>query len=202
MTTKGRNHSLTFVHFDLCPRTLRFNILKLLFLKNTLPFDAKFHMEPPWDFGMKICSNCPSHMTSPDPYMVQTSKNLLLWNKRLMTLKLGIQHRVLKYYHICSTDDTGLTLTIFMTLPNLFPNPSAWVTAYEHIVMYFQACSAYPKLLSMTSLKSWYNGHVKALLTFKCMTKHLFADFSYSIALDTYLWKQMMQMNRTNTHMI
>ena len=28
---------------------------------------------------------------------------------------------------------------------------------------------------------------VKASLTFKCMTEHLFADFSYSIALDTYL---------------
>ena len=37
---------------------------------------------------------------------------------------------------------------------------------------------------------------IKASLTFKCITEHLFADFSYSIALDTYLWKQMMQMNR------
>ena len=32
------------------------------------------------------------------------------------------------------------------------------------------------------------------------MTEHLFADFSYSIALDTYLWKQMMQMNRKLIH--
>ena len=43
-------------------------------------------------------------------------------------------------------------------------------------------------------------GSVKASLTFKCMTEHLFADFSYSIALDTYLWKQMMQMNRKLIH--
>ena len=28
---------------------------------------------------------------------------------------------------------------------------------------------------------------IKASLTFKCMKEHLFADFSYSIALDTYL---------------
>ena len=28
---------------------------------------------------------------------------------------------------------------------------------------------------------------IKASLTFKCMTEHLFADFSYSVALDTYL---------------
>ena len=41
---------------------------------------------------------------------------------------------------------------------------------------------------------------IKASLTFKCMTEHLFADFSYSIALDTYLWKQMMQMNRKLIH--
>ena len=41
---------------------------------------------------------------------------------------------------------------------------------------------------------------LKASLTFKCMTEHLFADFSYSIALDTYLWKQMMQMIRKLIH--
>ena len=40
----------------------------------------------------------------------------------------------------------------------------------------------------------------KASLTFKCMTEHLFADFSYSIALDTYLWKQMVKMNRKLIH--
>ena len=41
---------------------------------------------------------------------------------------------------------------------------------------------------------------VKASLTFKCMTEHLFADFSYSVPLDTYLWKQIMQMNRKLIH--
>ena len=29
----------------------------------TRPFEVKFHMEPPWDVGMKICSNVPGHMT-------------------------------------------------------------------------------------------------------------------------------------------
>ena len=43
----------------------------------------------------------------------------------LMTFKLGIQHRVLKYYQICSNDDLGLTLTIFMTWSNLFLSASA-----------------------------------------------------------------------------
>ena len=33
----------------ICPRSLRFNILKLLFLRNATPIEAKFHIEPPWD---------------------------------------------------------------------------------------------------------------------------------------------------------
>ena len=32
--------------------------------------------------------------------------------KRLMTLKLGMQHRVLEYYQVCSNDHPGLTLLI------------------------------------------------------------------------------------------
>ena len=27
------------------------------------PIEAKFHMEPPWDGGTKVCSNDPGHMT-------------------------------------------------------------------------------------------------------------------------------------------
>ena len=53
-----------------------------------------------------------------------------------MTLKLSIQHQVLKYNQICANDNTGLTLTIFMTWSNLFCNANAWVkvyTAYSHV---------------------------------------------------------------------
>ena len=28
-----------------------------------MPFEAKFHMEPQWDVGMKICSNVLGHIT-------------------------------------------------------------------------------------------------------------------------------------------
>ena len=38
-----------------------------------------------------------------------------------MTLKLGIQHRVLEYYQVCSNDDPGLTLTSFTARSNLVP---------------------------------------------------------------------------------
>ena len=40
----------------------------------------------------------------------------------------------------------------------------------------------------------------KTSLTFKCLIEHLLADFSYSPPLDTYLWKQMMNMNRNVTY--
>ena len=38
-----------------------------------------------------------------------------------MTLKLGMQHRVLEYYQVCSNDDHGLTLTYFTARSNLVP---------------------------------------------------------------------------------
>ena len=92
-----------------------------------------FHMDLPWDVGMKICSNVPgqmSEMVSLSIFGKKTSKITFFGTKRPTTLKLGIQYRVLKYNRICSNNDTGLTLTIFMTSSNLFPNASAWVKAY------------------------------------------------------------------------
>ena len=29
----------------------------------TGPVETRFHVEPPWDGGMKVCSNGPGHMT-------------------------------------------------------------------------------------------------------------------------------------------
>ena len=34
-----------------------------IFSETTGPIQAKFHMEPPWDGGTKVCSNGPGHMT-------------------------------------------------------------------------------------------------------------------------------------------
>ena len=41
-----------------------------------------------------------------------------------MTLKLGMQHRVLEYYQICSNDE--LTLTYFTARSNLVPYAFVW----------------------------------------------------------------------------
>ena len=43
-----------------------------------------------------------------------------------MTLKLGIQHRVLKYYQVCSNDDPGLALTYFTARSSLVPYAFVW----------------------------------------------------------------------------
>ena len=43
-----------------------------------------------------------------------------------MTLKLGMQHRVLEYNQVCSNDDPGLTLTYFTARSNLVPYAFKW----------------------------------------------------------------------------
>ena len=135
---------------DICPRSLRFNSLKFLFLKknkkNTRPFEAKFHMEPPWEVGMKIYLNVPGHMTkmASSPIYEKTSKISFFGTKRLMILKLGIQHRVLKYYQICSNDVTGWLSPFLWHGQICFLMLLHGWKLIQHIVVYFQACSAYP----------------------------------------------------------
>ena len=43
-----------------------------------------------------------------------------------MTLKLGMQRRLLKYYEVCSNDDPELTLTYFTARSNLVPFVFVW----------------------------------------------------------------------------
>ena len=51
--------------------------------ETTGPIEAKFHMEPPWDGGTKVCSNGPGHMTkmATMPIYGKNLKNLLLQNQ-------------------------------------------------------------------------------------------------------------------------
>ena len=58
-----------------------------------------------------------------------------------MTLKVCMQHQVLKYYQVCSNDDPGLTLTYFTTRSNLVPYAFVWekvktIDFSETIVVY------------------------------------------------------------------
>ena len=43
-----------------------------------------------------------------------------------MTWKLGMQHRVLEYYHVRSNDNHGLTLAYFIARSNLVPYAFVW----------------------------------------------------------------------------
>ena len=48
---------------DLGPRSLRFIISNFFSWEAARLIDAKFHVEPQWDGGMKVYSNSPGHMT-------------------------------------------------------------------------------------------------------------------------------------------
>ena len=45
------------------PRSLRFNLFKLLFLETARPIEAIFHVEPPWEGRMKVSTNGLCRMT-------------------------------------------------------------------------------------------------------------------------------------------
>ena len=44
----------------------------------------------------------------------------------MMTLKVGMQHRVWEYYQFCSNDAPRLTLTYFMARSSLVPYTIVW----------------------------------------------------------------------------
>ena len=79
-------------------------------------------MEPPWDWGRKVYTNGPGHMTNMAAMPIN-GKNRKR-TKRLMTV--GVQHWVLEYYQVCSNDYTGLILTYFMARSNLVPYAFVW----------------------------------------------------------------------------
>ena len=113
--------------------------------KHLLPslIEAKFHMEPPWDGGTKVCSNGPAHMTKM-AVMPRYGKNLKKSSSpepNTMTLKLGMQHWVLECYQNWPNDDPGLSLTYFTARSNLILYAFVWensktVDISETIVVY------------------------------------------------------------------
>ena len=88
MNIKGQGHSLTFVqgHSDSTFSNMFFAQKPLGQLKPNFIWS----LHGMW--GMKICSNEHVHICW------KTSKIFFFGTKRLMSLKLGIQHRVLEYY--------------------------------------------------------------------------------------------------------
>ena len=79
MIIKSQGHSPTLVqgHSD--------SIFSNLFsLETSWPIEAKFHVDPLWDGGTKVRSNCPGHMTkmAAMPIYGKNIKNLLLRNQK------------------------------------------------------------------------------------------------------------------------
>ena len=67
-----------------------------------------------------------------------------------MTLKLGLHHRVLEYYQICSNDDPGFTLTYFTARSNLVPYAFVWEKVNNeffrnYCCLWFETSNRWPK---------------------------------------------------------
>ena len=77
-----------------------------------------------------------------------------------MTLKLGMQHRVLEYYLVYSNDDPALTLTYFTARSNLVPYAFVWEKSKT---------MAFPETIVVYDLKlaTDYRSEKKFLLTSK-----------------------------------
>ena len=85
-------------------------LFKHLSSETTGPVKVKFHMELLLDGGTKICSTGSGHMTKMAAMFIYGKNHKTIFfsgTKRPMTLKLGMHHRVLKYYQVCSNDDLG-----------------------------------------------------------------------------------------------
>ena len=74
--------------------------------------------------------------------MVKNFKNLLLGNQEANDLETWYTASGTQVLPMFSYVDPGLTLTIFTTGSNLFPNASAWVTAYTAL-----SANVFPSLL-------------------------------------------------------
>ena len=91
---------------------------------STKPIEAKFHVEPPLDGRTKACFIWSRSHDQDDRHAHIWYKSLKICfsgSKKPMTLKLGMQHWVLKYYQVCSNDAPGLTLTYFTARSGLVP---------------------------------------------------------------------------------
>ena len=115
MNIKGHGHSLTFVHGhsdSTFSNSFSSDIAR--------PIEAKFNMAPPWDVGNEKLFKCSSSHDH-----ARNLKNLLLRNQEADDLETLYTESGTRVLPIIPYDDPGLTMTIFMTGSNLFPNAFA-----------------------------------------------------------------------------
>ena len=78
-----------------------------------------------WNEGTKVCSNGLGHITKMAAMPIY-GKNLYKYMYSSLEPKLGIRHRVLKYYKVCSNNVPGLTWPYFTARSNLVPCAFVW----------------------------------------------------------------------------
>ena len=102
---KGQGHSLNLVqgHSD--------STFSNFFSWETVRLiEVKFHVAPKWDGGTKIYSNGPGHMTKMAAMPIYGKKHEKFFfsgTKRLMSLRVCMQHWVLKCYQVYSKMTLG-----------------------------------------------------------------------------------------------
>ena len=80
-------------------------------------------------WGNEVLSNGLYHMTKLTAmpiYDKNLKKIIFSGTKKLMPMKIGMQHWVLKYYQVMSNDVPGMTLTCFMPRSNFVPYAFVW----------------------------------------------------------------------------
>ena len=73
-----------------------------------MPIEVKFHVEPPWYKGTKVCSNG-----------LKMFKNLFLRNQEADDFETWNLHRVHEYNKVCSNEYPALIMTYFTSMSNL-----------------------------------------------------------------------------------
>ena len=86
-------------------------------------------MKSPYDRLAKIYTNCTGHIFKMATTPIYGKNPLDIFfsrTKRTMALGLGMYHWGCRPYHICTNDESKLTLTYFMARSNLILNAFIW----------------------------------------------------------------------------
>ena len=144
MTIYDNRWSRSFI--DLCPRSLRFNIFKLLFLKKSLGclkpnFIWSLHGMLGWKYVQMFRVTCPKWC--PGPYMIKTFKNHLRNQEALNRWPWNLVYSI----GYLGTTKFVQMMTLGWPWPFLWQGQICFLMLLhgwkliQHIVMYFQACS-------------------------------------------------------------
>ena len=142
---------------DLHPRSLRFNIFKILCSETARPIEVKFHMEPPWDVRNENLFTIPIYGEN----LQKSSSEPRGWWPWNLVYSIGLYSSTSMF----SYDDSGLTLTFLWQGQICFwMLLHGWKLIQHWVLMYFQVCSnsAYPQqsALRWVIQDQWSSGFI------------------------------------------